>query len=223
MKGEIEPFRLAAHRAVDWIAEYLEDPRRYPVAPRMRPGELVDALAASAPEQGEPYEALLADFQCLLLPAVTHWNHPRFFAYFSTTGSPPAILGEMLAAALNTNGIHWMTSPAVVELEQVTLGWLRQWLGLPGEFFGEIFDTASVSSLHAIAAAREMADPEIKQRGARPGLTLYCSEQAHSSVEKGALVLGIGRQHIRKIPVDAEFRMRPDALEQAIRQDLSDG
>lgn len=223
MKEDLEQFRRVAHQAVDWIADYLENARRYPVLPRLKPGELMDALPGCGPEQGEPYEALLADFERVVLPAVTHWNHPGYLAYFACTGSPPAVLGEMLAAALNTNGIHWLTSPAVVELEQVTLGWLRQWLGLPAEFFGEIFDTASVSSLHALAAAREMADPEARERGARPGLILYCSEQAHSSIEKGALVLGIGRQHIRKIPVDAEFRMRADALEQAIERDRAAG
>ncbi len=223
MKSELEEFRRAAHQAVDWIAAYLEDPRRYPVLPRIRPGELMEALPAAGPETGESYQTILSDFERLVLPAVTHWNHPGFLAYFACTGSPPAVIAEMLAAALNTNGIHWLTSPAVVELEQVALGWLRQWLGLPEEFFGEIFDTASVSSLHAIAAAREMADPEAREAGARPGLTLYCSEQAHSSIEKGALALGIGRRHVRKIPVDEEFRLRPEALEQALRQDRAAG
>lgn len=223
MKLEAEHFRQAAHRAVDWVAEYLKDPKRYPVLPRIKPGDLVDALPHSGPEDGESYEAILADFERLILPAVTHWNHPGFMAYFACTGSAPAIIAEMLAAALNTNGIHWLTSPAVVELEQVTLGWLRQWLGLPEDFFGEILDTASVSSLHAIAAAREMADPEARERGALPNLTLYCSQQAHSSIDKGALALGVGRRNLRKIPVDAEFRMLPEALEQAIEQDRQAG
>lgn len=223
MNEPIEEFRKAGHRVVDWIARYYEDPRRYLVRAPMRPGELVDALPAEAPEQGESYERLLDDFERLIVPAVTHWNHPRFFAYFPSSCSPPAVLGEMLAAALNTNGIHWLSSPAVTELEQVTLAWLRQWLGLPAEFFGEIFDTASVSSLHAIAAAREMADPEARERGAQPGLTLYCSEHAHSSIDKAALVLGIGRRYIRKIPVDAEFRMREDRLERTIEQDRAAG
>jgi len=223
MKEEAEEFRRAAHQAVDWIAGYLENPRRYPVLPRVKPGDLLDALPRSAPERGETYAALLRDFEQLILPAVTHWNHPGFMAYFACTGSGPAVIGEMLAAPLNTNGIHWLTSPAVVELEQVTLGWLRQWLGLPEGFFGEIFDTASVSSLHAIAAAREMADPEARERGALPNLRLYCSEQAHSSIEKGAMALGVGRRNVRKIPVDEEFRMSPQALEQAIEQDIAAG
>jgi len=216
-------FRQAAQQALEWVAGYLENPRRYRVLPQVKPGDLTTALPSSGPERGEPYEAILADFERVILPAVTHWNHPGFLAYFACTGSPPAVLGEMLAAALNTNGIHWLTSPAVVELEQVVLAWLREWMGLPADFFGEILDTASVSSLHALIAARELADPEARETGARPGFTIYCSEQAHSSIEKGALALGLGRRHIRKIPVDDEFRMRPEALEQAIAADQRAG
>ena len=223
MNNYVEEFRQAAHQAVDWIAGYLANPRQYPVLAKIKPGELIDQLPRSAPERGEPFEAILADFEKVILPAVTHWNHPGFMAYFACTGSTPAILAEMLAAALNTNAILWKTSPAVTELEQVSLDWLRQWLGLPEGFFGIIYDTASVSSLHAIAAAREMADPDARQSGAPPNLTLYTSEQAHSSIEKGAIALGVGQRNVRKIPVDAEFRMRPDALLQAIQQDLAAG
>jgi aromatic-L-amino-acid decarboxylase len=223
MNNYVEEFRQAAHQAVDWIAGYLENARQYPVLAQVKPGELTDQLPRSAPERGEPFETILADFEKVILPAVTHWNHPGFMAYFACTGSTPAILAEMLAAALNTNAILWKTSPAVTELEQVSLDWLRQWIGLPEGFFGIIYDTASVSSLHAIAAAREMADPEARQSGARPNLTLYTSEQAHSSIEKGAIALGVGQRNVRKIPVDAEFRMRPEALVQAIEQDLAAG
>ena len=223
MNNYVEEFRQAAHQAVDWIAGYLANPRQYPVLAKIKPGELIDQLPRSAPERGESFQAILADFEKLVLPAVTHWNHPGFMAYFACTGSTPAILAEMLAAALNTNAILWKTSPAVTELEQVSLDWLRQWLGLPEGFFGIIYDTASVSSLHAIAAAREMADPDARQSGAPPNLTLYTSEQAHSSIEKGAIALGVGQRNVRKIPVDAEFRMRPDALLQAIQQDLAAG
>ena len=190
---------------------------------RIKPGELVDSLPGAAPDAGEPFEAILADFDEFIMPAVTLWNHPGFMAYFGTTGSTPAIIAKMLAATLNTNGIHWNTSPAVSELEEVTLNWLRQWLRLPKEFFGEIFDTASVSSLHAIAAAREMADPEARENGSRPDMTLYTSEQAHSSIEKDAIALGVGQRNVRKIPVDAEFRMRPDALVEAIERDRAAG
>jgi aromatic-L-amino-acid decarboxylase len=223
LRNYVEDFRGAAHQAVDWIADYLENTRRYPVLPDTRPGDLVDALPAAAPDHGEPFADIFRDFESKVLPAVTHWNHPRFLALFACTGSTPAILGEMLSAALNTNGIHWSTSPAVTELEQVTLAWLRQWLGLPEEFFGIIYDTASVSSMHAIAAARELADPEARVNGSRPNLVLYTSEQAHSSIEKGAIAIGVGQRNVRKVPADAEFRMRPDALDAIIREDLDAG
>lgn len=219
----IEDFRRAGHEVVDWIAAYLADPRRYPVLPRIQPGDLIDALPKAAPETGEPFEAILADFENTILPAVTHWNHPGFLAYFACTGSTPAILAEALAAALNTNGIHWKTSPAVSELEQVALAWLRQWLGLPDEFFGVVYDTASVSTMHAIAAARELAQPEARENGYQPNLVLYTSEQSHSSVEKGAIALGIGQKNVRKIAVDEAFRMRPDALAEAIDADVARG
>ena len=218
-----EEFRAYGHEVVDWIADFLAHPERYPVLARVEPGELLDALPRSAPERGEPMAQLLEDFRKLVVPGITHWNHPGFMAYFSITGSGPGILGEMLAAALNVNGMLWKTSPAATELEQTALGWLRQWIGLPEEFFGIIYDTASISSMHAIAAAREMADPEARVRGARGGLTLYTSEQAHSSIEKGAIAIGVGQQNVRKIPVDGEFRMRVDALEDAIRRDIAAG
>jgi aromatic-L-amino-acid decarboxylase len=223
MSKYVEDFRSAAHEAVDWVSEYLENTRRYPVFPRVKPGELMDSLPSTAPQTGEPFDAILKDFDKLILPAVTHWNHPGFMAYFACTGSTPAIIAEMLIATLNTNGIHWVTSPALTELEQVTLGWLRQWLGLPEEFFGMIYDTASVSSLHGIAAARELVDPDARENGSRPYLTLYTSEQAHSSIEKDAIALGIGRHNVRKIAVDDKFRMRVDALEAAIERDKASG
>ena len=219
----IEDFRRAAHQAVDWVADYLRDPRRYPVVSKIKPGDLIDALPAAAPEQGENYEKILRDFEKLVIPAVTHWNHPDFFAFFATSSCAPAIIGELLSAALNTNGLHWKTSPALAELEQVSLAWLRQWMGLPDEFFGIIYDTASVGSLHAIAAAREFVDPEAHARGSLGNLVLYTSEQSHSSIEKGAIALGIGQNNVRKIPTDAEFRMRPDALAAAIGQDIAAG
>jgi aromatic-L-amino-acid decarboxylase len=218
-----EDFRRAGHDVIEWIAGYLDDARRYPVLPRVAPGALVDGLPRCGPEQGEPFEQILRDFDEKIIPAVTHWNHPGFFAYFAFTGSAPAVLAEALSAALNTNGIHWKTSPAVAELEHVTLGWLRRWLGLPEDFFGVIYDTASVSTFHAIAAARELAQPEARENGYTPNLVLYASEQAHSSVEKGAIALGIGQRHVRKIAVDSDFRMRPEALEAAIRDDVGRG
>ena len=214
---------MHGHEAVDWIAGYLENVRSYPVLPNVKPGALVKSLPASGPESGEPMEAILEDFRNLIVPAVTHWNHPRFMAYFANTASAPGILGEMLTAALNVNGMLWKSGPAATELEQVTLGWLRQWMGLPGDWFGIIYDTASVSTLHAIAAARELADPDVRRFGNHGGLVLYCSDEAHSSVEKGALTLGIGQENVRKIPVDSTFRMRADVLEAAINADRALG
>jgi aromatic-L-amino-acid/L-tryptophan decarboxylase len=219
----VADFRRAAHDAVDWVADYLADTRRYPVTPKMKPGELVDALPASGPDKGESFDAILRDFDQKIIPAVTHWNHPGFLAYFGCTGSSPAIIAEMISAALNTNGLHWDTSPAVAELEQVALGWLGQWMGLPDNWFGIIYDTASVSSFHAICEAREFVAPESRVEGSTPNLVLYTSEQSHSSIEKGAIAAGIGQKHVRKIPTDSEFRMRPDALAEAIEDDLRAG
>src|ERR1051325_10319053 len=219
----IEDFRRAGHETVDWIAEYLSNVADMPVLAQTKPGELLDALPKSAPEKGEPFDAILRDFDRLVMPAVTQWNHPRFFAYFASTGSTPAILGEMLAAALNTNGLHWLTSPAVAELEQVALDWLRQWIGLPEGWTGVIYDTASTTSMHAIVCARELVAPEVHAEGGGKDLVLYTSEQSHSSIEKGAIAVGIGQKNVRKVPVDAEFRMRPDALATMIEHDRSAG
>jgi aromatic-L-amino-acid decarboxylase len=219
----VADFRRAAHQAVDWAAEYLEHVRDHPVVPRLNPGDLTDSLPPSAPDRGESFDDILRDFDSKILPAVTHWNHPRFMAYFACTGSTPAIIAEMLSATLNTNGLHWKTSPAVAELEQVALGWLRQWMGLPDDYFGIIYDTASVSSLHAIACAREMADPDARVNGSTPNLVLYTSQESHSSIEKAAICLGIGQKNVRKVPSDAEFRMRVDALDQLIQKDLAAG
>ncbi|MBM3734634.1 MAG: amino acid decarboxylase [Acidobacteria bacterium] len=218
-----EEFRRYGHQAVDWLADYLEHIRERPVLPPIKPGEFTDRLPASGPEQGEPMEEILADFDRLVAPAMTHWNHPRFLAYFAISGSPPGILGELLAAGLNSNGMVWKSGPAITELEQVTLGWLRQWMGLPDSFAGVIYDTASTSTLHAIAAARSVAAPDSRRAGSPPGLVMYCSAQAHSSVEKAAMTLGIGQDQVRKIPCDADFRMCVDALAAAIGQDRAAG
>ncbi len=219
----VEDFRKSAHSTVDAIAEYLGNIREYPVVPAMNPGELVDALPAHAPEHGESFDAILDDFRTKVLPAVTQWNHPGFMAYFGTSASTPGILAEMLIAAMNTNGLHWDTSPAVVELEQVALAWLREWLGLTPEFFGIIYDTASTSTMHALICAREFAQPESREEGYRGNLVVYTSEQAHSSVEKGAMAVGIGQKNVRKVPTDSQFRMKPDALRALIEADLRAG
>lgn len=219
----VEDFRRAGHQTVDWIAEYLNNVAEMPVQAQTKPGELLDALPQSAPEKGEPFEAILRDFDRLVMPAVTQWNHPRFFAYFACTGSTPAILGEMLAAALNTNGLHWKTSPAVAELEQRALDWLRQWIGLPEGWFGIVYDTASTSSMHAVVCARELVDPEARTAGSRNDLVLYTSDQSHMSIEKGAIAVGVGQKNVRKVPSDAEFRMRADALAKMVEEDKRAG
>jgi aromatic-L-amino-acid/L-tryptophan decarboxylase len=180
-------------------------------------------LPAQGPERGEPMSAILDDFKKLIVPGVTHWNHPRFFAYFSITASGPGILGEMLASVMNVQHMLWKAGPAATELEQTTLNWLRQWLALPEEFFGIIHDTASTASMHAILAARELAAPEARLTGEHPALILYESEHAHSSIDKGALAIGIGRDNLRHIAADSEFRMIPAALEAAIEADIAAG
>lgn len=219
----IEDFRRAAHEAVDWVARYLEQIRDYRVLPRIEPGALTARLPAAAPEMPEPLEEIVRDFEHEILPAVTHWNHPRFLAYFAISGSPPGILAELLAASLNVNGMLWKTCPAATELEQVTLGWLRDWLGLPPSFFGIVYDTASIGSLHALVAARHRACPEARLEGNPGGLAVYCSDFAHSSIEKAAITAGIGQSNVHKIGADAEFRMRPDDLERAIEEDKRAG
>jgi aromatic-L-amino-acid decarboxylase len=195
----------------------------------MKPGDLVRSLPASPPQTGEPMDRILADVDRFIMPAMTHWNHPRFHAYFNSSASSPGILGELLSAGLNANGMVWESCPAVSELEEVTLGWLRQMLGLPSDFWGMIHDTASTSTFHGIAAAREAAtDLKTRERGMTgrtdlPHLRVYLSDFAHSSVEKAVITLGLGIDGMRKIPVDSEFRMRPDALAQAIAEDRRDG
>ena len=218
-----EEFKKYGYEIVDWIAEYLSHTRDYPVVPAMQPGDLIDKLPTAAPEQAEPMDAILADFDKLIVPALNHWNHPRFHAYFSVSASAAGILGDLLAAAVNVNGMLWKSCPAAVELEEVTMSWLRQWLGLPPEFFGMIHDTASSSTFHALGAARVMADPDLRQRGSTPGFIVYCSEHAHSSIEKGALALGFGQENVRKVHVDDAFRMRPEHLAATIAADRASG
>ncbi len=218
-----DEFRRMGHIVVDWLADYQQNPQRYPVLSQVKPGEVTDQLPPSGPAQGEAMELILRDFEQIIVPGLTHWNSPGFLAYFANTASGPGILGEMLAAGLNANGILWKTAPALTELEQVTLGWLRDWMGLPQSWFGMIHDTASISTLHAIAAARIQKVPEGGRDGRWPVLRLYCSEHAHSSVEKGAMALGIGRDNVIKIGSDDRFRMSADALRTAIEADLALG
>ncbi len=229
--GDLDPetFRQWGHYFVDWIAEYLKNPEKYPVLSKAEPGFVRDHLPASPPEHPEPLEDVWRDVQTIIVPGLTHWNHPGFMAYFGITGSAPGILGELLCSAFNVNAMLWKTSPAATELEEVVLDWLRQMLGLAKDFQGIIYDTASTSTLHAIVAAREaIPGLDVRQQGLAgrsdtQRLRLYTSEQAHSSVEKGAITAGIGHQNVRKVAVDNEFRMDPAALEKAIVEDLAAG
>ena len=222
-----DEFRAAAHRLVDWVADYLENIGSYPVLSRVQPGDVEKQFAAAPSEEGKPYDALLAEFEEKILPGITHWNHPAFFAYFSITGSQAGILGELLTAAINSNGMLWRTSPALTELETLALRWLRGALGLPDDLFGIINDTASINVFLALAAAREALGLDIRGQGMTgrdlPPLRAYCSEHAHSSVDKGALALGFGAANIVKIPADEQFRMRPEALAEAIANDRAAG
>ncbi len=229
--GDMPPaeFRQHGHQLVDWIADFLERIDDVPVTTGMQPGELRDKLPTAAPRSGESMSDILADVDRLIMPSMTHWNHPANFAYFNSSGSSPGILGEMLSAAYNVNCMTWQSCPAGTELEQVTLGWLRDLLGLPRDMWGIIYDTASTAGMQAIAAAREqIAGLNVREEGLAgradvPRLRLYASEQAHMSIDKGALTCGIGLKGIRKIPLDESYRMRPDLLERAIAEDRKDG
>jgi aromatic-L-amino-acid/L-tryptophan decarboxylase len=220
-----EEFRRFGHQLIDWIAEFREHPENYPVMAQTHPGEIKAQLPTSPPATSETMDAIIADFQQVIVPGITHWNHPGFFAYFGITASYPGILGELLTAALNANAMLWKTSPAATELEEVALDWLRQMLGLSDEFHGVITDGASASTLIAIAAAREDLNLGIRQKGMSnaPRLRLYTSEQAHSSVEKAAIVLGIGQEGVCKIPVNDDFQMKADVLAKSIEDDIAAG
>src|SRR5512140_411909 len=203
-------FREAGHRIVDWIADYFQNIDSYDVLSRVQPGDIEKQFAAAPSESGKPYNELLDEFRTRILPGITHWNHPAFFAYFSITGSQAGILAELLTAALNANGMLWKTSPALTELETLTLRWLRDALGLPQGLFGIINDTASINSFLALAAAREAVGLNVRAEGlagrSLPQLRVYCSDQAHSSIEKGALALGFGARGVVKIASDESFR-----------------
>ncbi|MEO8908782.1 MAG: pyridoxal-dependent decarboxylase [Gemmatimonadaceae bacterium] len=222
-------FRKHAHDVVDWIADYLEHPEQYPVLPDVRPGDVRGSLPPSPPEHGESMDVVLDDFRKLIVPGLTHWNHPAFMAYFANSSTGAGVLGEALTAALNVNAMLWQTSPAATELELLTLDWLRQMLGLPDNFLGVIGDTASSNTLYALAAAREMR-PELAIRsngmaGRRdfPRVVVYCSEEAHSSVDKAVMTLGFGLSGLRKIPTDDGLRMDAKALAEAVDADRRSG
>ncbi len=223
-----EEFRKWGHRAIDWIVDNMEDPERHPVLSQVLPGSIRAQLPDAPPAAGESMEAIFEDLERIIVPGITHWNHPDFFAYFAMTGSGPGVIGELLTAAFNVNAMLWRTSPSATELEEHVLDWLRQMLGLPEGFTGVVYDTASISTFHALAAARQaIPERDVSEEGlAGPGaprLRVYTSEHAHSSVEKAALAIGLGRQGVCKIGVDEEFRMDVRALEDAIKRDINEG
>src|ERR1041384_2771036 len=212
-----DEFRRHGHELIDWIADYFEHIEDLPVLAQIEPGDLKAQLPSTPPEHGESMDDILADDDKLIVPALTHWSHPSFFAYFATSTSAPGIFGELLSAAFDVKSMLWRTSPASTELEEVTLDWLRQMMGLDAGMSGFIYVTASVSSMHAIAAAREGVELRIREEGMSgrtdlPLLRIYVSEQSHSSVEKAVITLGLGQRGLRQIPTDSEFRMDVRAL-----------
>ena len=221
-------FRKHLHQVADWIADYRENIATLRISPTNEPGAIAAALPGVAPENAEPIDNILADIDRFIAPGVVHWAHPQFMGYFGATTTAPGILAEMIAAAWNINAMTWRTSPAATELEAVVLDWLQQWLQLPNEFRGVVYDTASISTMHALAAAREEAATSVRSQGLSgrsdlAQLRVYTSDQAHSSVEKAAIALGIGEENVRRIPSDAAFRMSIPDLRETIASDRRDG
>lgn len=225
---DAESFRRHGHAAIDWVADYLRDVERYPVLPSVLPGDIRRQLPSAPPLQGEPMEEILREFREIVMPGVTHWNHPRFFAYFPANHSGPAILGELLSAALGVNAMVWQSCPAATELEEVTMDWLRGMIGLPPAFRGVIQDTASTATLVALLCAREQATrfgvnaSGFAGEGGRP-LRVYASREAHSSVEKGVKASGIGAGNLVQVGVDGSLALDPEDLERRIGADLAAG
>jgi len=226
---DVEEFRQAAHNVADRVADYLKKLQSYPVLPDIEPGAVRSRLAEAPPEEPEPLDGILDEYASLIEPNITHWQHPGFMAYFSSVASGPGILGEWLSAGLNSNVMFWRNAPASTELEEVVVDWLRQMLGLPDVFDGMFTDTASVSSLLSVVVARHSVPGlESREQGlcGREGfgrLRLYASTEAHMTIEKAAIVAGVGLEGVCRIPVDAQYRMLPEALESAIKQDRAAG
>jgi aromatic-L-amino-acid decarboxylase len=221
-------FVTAFDRAARWIDAYYSDPQRYPVLSRANPGDLIAALPERPPDEGESFDAIFDDFERLVLPGITHWNHPRFFAYFAISAAPITVIAEALVAALDVNAMLWRTSPAATELEDVVLAWLRDLLGLDRGLHGIVYDTASISGFTALAAAREALDLGIRERGMAgrtdlPALRVYLTEHTHSHVEKAAIALGIGRENVVRVPVDDGYAMQAEALDRALGADRERG
>jgi aromatic-L-amino-acid decarboxylase len=222
-----DEFRRHAHELVDWMADYFVRVGELPVTPDVRPGDIARRLPPSPPAAGAPFQRLFDDFREIILPGMTHWNHPGWFAYFPANNSPPSVLAEMLTATLGAQCMSWATSPAATELEQVTMEWLRCMLGLPSHFVGSIQDTASTATLVALLSARERATRHAagSEGLARAGapLAVYASTEAHSSVDKGVKLAGYGLEQLRRVPVDPHYAMRPEALQAMIGHDIARG
>ncbi len=224
--GDVSPeiFRKELHRLADWIADYRENLETLRVAPNAKPGAIQAALPAEPPEQAEPLEKIFADIDRVIVPGMVNWGHPMFLGYFGWTTTAPGILGEIITAPLNVNAMTWRTCPAATELETVVVNWLRQWMLLPNEFGGVVYDTASVGIMHALAAAREEAAPATRKLGLSgrtdvPRFRVYASDQAHSSAEKAAIALGLGEENVQRVPSDRDFRMSVSELREMIARD----
>jgi aromatic-L-amino-acid decarboxylase len=219
-----EEFRRQLHELADWIADFRENIESLRVAPNDKPGAIRAQLSKQPPEERESFEEILADIDRLIVPGMVHWSHPMFLGYFGWTTTAPGILGEIISAPLNVNAMTWRTCPAATELETVVIDWLRQWLGLPDEFGGVVYDTASVGVMHALAAAREGAAPSTRKLGLinreLPRFRVYTSDEAHSAAEKAAITLGIGEENVRRIESDADFRMDVNRLRETIARDV---
>ena len=223
-----EEFRTTLHRVADWIADYRENIEDLKVSPDIVPGEIIARLPKDPPNEAAPLEDIFRDFQEIIMPGLVHWGHPAFLGYFGSTTTAPGILGEMMTAALNVSAMTWRTSPAATELETLVLDWLRQMMCLSSDFTGVVYDTASVAVLHALAAARENLNLDIRARGLGgrtevPALRVYASDQAHSSIEKAAITLGLGERNVRRVASDATYRMDVSALRGAIEEDRHKG
>jgi len=219
-----ELFKEFGYKFVDWVTNYLSELENFPVRSQVQPGDIRDKLPEGPPNQAEAMESIFRDFERIILPGITHWQHPSWFAYFPANNSPPSILAELLTAGIGAQCMIWQTSPAAAELEEVVLEWLRQMLGLPEGMTGVIQDTASTATLVALLTAREKATKfEANLKGLKRPLIVYASEETHSSIEKGVKIAGYGRENLRYIPTDESFAMIPSKLEEAVNEDKKRG
>ena len=223
---DVKEFRKRGHELVDWMADYFENIEQYPVKSRAVPKEIIQQLPESAPEHAEPFEVIFKDFQEIIIPGMTHWQHPCFFAYFNANNSFPSVLAEMLTATMGAQCMIWQTSPAAAELEERVMQWTAKLIGLPKNFEGVIQETASAATLCSLLSAREkFSDYGINKDGLYDfkKFTVYCSSETHSSIEKAVKIIGLGKENLRKIEVDDTFAMVPGKLEETILQDKQQG